>query len=71
MEQLVRGSHFDWTIVRPPMLNHGESFYGCRIQTDAAPRGGWTMQRTDRAGFLFDEAEKGTHKKEIVGITSV
>ena len=28
------------------------------------------MHRADLAAFLIDEAEKGEHKKTIVGITS-
>jgi putative NADH-flavin reductase len=70
MEQLVRSSELDWTIVRPPMLKEGGLPRGYRVQTDSAPHGSWSMQRTDLAEFLLDEAEKGTHKHEIVGLAS-
>jgi putative NADH-flavin reductase len=70
MEGLVRASDVDWTIVRPPMLKEGAKPRGYRIQSGAAPRGAWAMQRTDLATFLLDEAEKAKHKREIVGITS-
>ncbi len=70
MERLVRQSDLEWTIVRPPYLKQGNNLHGYRIQTDAQPDGSWTMQRGDLAAFLLDEAERGQHKRHIVGITS-
>jgi len=70
MERLVSASDLDWTIVRPLKLDEGKDIRGYRIQSDTAPRGAWTMQYNDLAAFLLDEAEKGMHKKQIVGITS-
>lgn len=70
MERLVDASDLDWTIVRPPKLNEGKSPRGYRIAVDAAPRGAWAMQYDDLATFLLDEAENGTHGRQIVGIVS-
>lgn len=70
MEQLVRASNVEWTIVRPPRLKEGGSPHGYRVRRGARPQGAWAMQRVDLAAFLLDEAEKGEHKNAIVGITS-
>lgn len=70
MEQLVRASNVDWTIVRPPMLKDGGGQRGYRVHTGARPEGAWAMQRADLATLLVDEAERHEHKKQIVGITS-
>ena len=70
MEDLVRGSDADWTIVRPPRLQEGGAVHGYRLQVGAQPAGAWAMQRADLAAFLVDEAENAEHVGATVGITS-
>jgi putative NADH-flavin reductase len=70
MEQLVRASDVDWTIVRPPRLKEAGRPRGYRVQLGALPTGAWAMQQADLAAFLLDEAERQQHKRKIVGITS-
>jgi putative NADH-flavin reductase len=70
MEQLVRSSGVDWTIVRPPMLQDGGQPRGYRVQRGARPAGAWAMQRADLATFLVDETERHEHKMQIVGATA-
>jgi putative NADH-flavin reductase len=70
MEDLVRGSNADWTIVRPPRLQEGGAPHGYRVRVGAQPAGAWAMQRADLAAFLVDEAETAEHIGAILGITS-
>jgi putative NADH-flavin reductase len=70
MEKLVSASDTDWTIVRPPRLLEGGRSRSYRIEVGAEPRGPWSMQRSDLAAYLMDEAEKGEHPQAIIGITS-
>lgn len=70
MENLVRASDVDWTIVRPPRLREGVASRGYRVAVDALPAGPMAMQRSGLAACLIDEAEGATHKRSIVGVTS-
>lgn len=70
MERLVSASSIEWTIVRPPRLLEGGGLRGYRLQPGAQPKGSWSMQRTDLAAYLLDEAERREHARTIVGITS-
>jgi putative NADH-flavin reductase len=70
MEDLVRASDADWTIVRPPRLQEGGVPRGYRLRVGAQPAGAWAMQRVDLATFLVDEAENPEHIRAILGITS-
>jgi putative NADH-flavin reductase len=68
MEEVVKASHTDWTIVRPPRLTDGTAKRGYRAVQNARPPGGWSMHRVDLATFLVDEAERNEHEREIVGV---
>jgi putative NADH-flavin reductase len=70
MEDLVRASDVEWTIVRPPRLQDGGAPHGYRLQVGARPSGARAMQRADLAAFLVDDAGKVEHIKTIVGVTS-
>lgn len=70
MEQVVRSSEVDWTIVRPPRLTDGGPARGYRFCIDAMPAGAWSMQRVDLAEFLLDEVESGKHSSAILGVGS-
>lgn len=49
MEDLVRASELDWTILRPPMLTNGKRTGSYRIALDRNVRGGIRLSRADLA----------------------
>ena len=69
MEAVVRATHFDWTIARPPRLVTvpGESY---RCERDALPAGAWSMSFRAVAAFLLDSVDQRKHAREIVGLAS-
>ena len=70
MEAVVRATGVDWMIVRPPRLLDGRKSEGYRVAVDVRPNGPASMQRTDLAAFLLDEAEARRYSQKVVGITS-
>jgi uncharacterized protein YbjT (DUF2867 family) len=71
MEQVVRASDMDWTIVRPPQLKHGVQAVGYRAKAGGRPSKKWsTMQFTDLAEFLVDAVERRQFLRQIVGVAS-
>ena len=69
MEQVVRASDLDWTIVRPPHLKHGSRAAGYQAKASARPTNRWSaMQFTDLADFLLDAVEGKQFVREIVGV---
>jgi putative NADH-flavin reductase len=71
MERIVKASHLDWTIVRPPRLTNGPRTERYSIADDHLPRsagGAATVSRADVAHFLLDELEHPVHVRQIVGI---
>lgn len=70
MENVVRASSVDWTIVRPPRLTGSGEARGYRAAGGALPSGAWAMRCTDLADFLLDECEKPDYIKAIVGVAS-
>ena len=60
MEQVIRASDLDWTIVRPPHLKHGSRAVGYEAKAESRPASRWAaMQFTDLADFLLDAVEGG------------
>jgi putative NADH-flavin reductase len=53
MEEKVRSSNLDWTIVRPPRLTNGRSKGTFRTEIDRNVRGGATISRADLADFIL------------------
>lgn len=53
MEDLVRASGLDWTIVRPPMLTNGPRTDQYRTATNQNVRGGNRVSRADLADLLL------------------
>lgn len=53
MEELVRTSDVDWTIVRPPMLTDGPRTGRCRTAIGRNARGGNRVSRADLADQLL------------------
>jgi putative NADH-flavin reductase len=53
MEDLVRSSTLDWTILRPPMLTDGRRTTTYRTATDRNVRGGIRLSRADLADGIL------------------
>src|SRR5882724_921426 len=53
MEDLVRASELDWTIVRPPMLTDGRRTGAYRTAIDRNVRGGIRISRVDLADAIL------------------
>jgi putative NADH-flavin reductase len=70
MEEQVRRSDLDWTVVRPPRLLEGGTPQGYRIAIDARPAGPASMQRADLASCLVDAAERRELVRRMVGVTA-
>ena len=70
MEAVLRATGIDWMIVRPPRLLDGGKSEGYRIAVDARPSGPASMQRSDLAAFLLDQAEERRHSQKVIGITA-
>jgi putative NADH-flavin reductase len=72
MEQIVRATELDWTIVRPPRLTNGartESYAGSVDRLPPGSGGGAaSISRADVAHFLLDEVERPAHVGRLVGI---
>jgi putative NADH-flavin reductase len=58
MEQAVRASDLDWTLVRPSRLVNGPFTGKYRIAPDYAPRGGRKISRADVAHFIATTLEQ-------------
>jgi putative NADH-flavin reductase len=52
MEDVIRGSDLDWTLVRPSMLVSGSRTGQYRVSPDYPPRGGWKISRADVADLI-------------------
>jgi putative NADH-flavin reductase len=68
MERVVTASALDWTIVRPPRLTNGPLTEHYRIEDNRMPRPRLPVSRSDVAHFLLDEAERGAHRRQMVGM---
>src|SRR5881397_2069088 len=68
MEQLIRSSPVDWTIVRPPYLSNGAKTGRVRTQVGGKdlPRGPYHISRADLAATLVDLAEDSHHVREVL-----
>lgn len=55
MEEVVRESGLDWTLVRPSRLVNGPLTGRYRVAPDYAPRGGGKISRADVAHFIAGE----------------
>lgn len=53
MEDLVRASNTDWTLIRPPMLTNGNAIKNYRAGTDLKPGITGRISRADVASFIL------------------
>lgn len=58
MEQIVRASHLDWTIVRPVLLLDRDPTDTYRVRDGATPERGRTITRADLARFVVAELDR-------------
>ena len=68
MEDVVRKSRLDWTIVRPPRLTDKPRNGKYRVRESHLPRFGFSISRADVADFMLQAVEKQTAVGKIVGI---
>jgi putative NADH-flavin reductase len=57
MQQLIRNSDTDWTIVQPPRLVSGPARGKIRVDADALPEKGSRIARADLAAFMVAQLE--------------
>ncbi|MGK7910671.1 MAG: NAD(P)-dependent oxidoreductase [Synechococcus sp.] len=67
MEETIRTSNLDWTIVRTGFLNSNNSTE-YRTAVGAFPDGGGSISRAAVARFLLTEARECKHLRQIVGL---
>ncbi|MYN37975.1 NAD(P)H-binding protein [Duganella sp. FT109W] len=70
MENLVRASTTDWTLVRPPALTNGAAMDDYRASTSLKPGVAGRLSRADLAGFMLSVAESGDylHQAPVVSL---
>jgi putative NADH-flavin reductase len=62
MEDLVRASELDWTIVRPPMLTDGRRTGAYRTAINHNVRGGMRISRADLADWCWTRSPSTPHE---------
>ena len=67
MEEQIRASSLEWTIARTGFLSD-EAAPEFRMAVEAMPEGGGSVSRAGLARFLLEEAERGEHRRRIVGL---
>lgn len=70
MEDELRESGLDWTIVRPPRLTDGPLTGTYRVAFDQNLRGGFRVSRADVAHLMLRVLEEPETIKEVLGIAS-
>jgi putative NADH-flavin reductase len=68
MEEKVRSSDLDWTIVRPPRLTNGRRRRKYRTEIDRNVRGGVKVSRADLAEFILRALPEHTFFHTAVSI---
>ena len=68
MEERIRASDLDWTIVRTSYLTD-KSEPSCRAAAGALPEGGGAVSRRAVARFLLTEARQSGHLRQVVGLS--
>lgn len=68
MEDLIRASGLDWTIIRPPRLTDKPATGRYRIALNLSVRGGYTIGRADLADAIVKLLDDPTTIRAAVGI---
>jgi putative NADH-flavin reductase len=69
MEDVVKNSGLEWTIVRPVRLTNGLCTGKWRFEADRIPRGGFSISRSDVAHFVLNAVEQDLHLKQVIGLS--
>jgi putative NADH-flavin reductase len=64
MEDLIRSSAVDWTLIRPPALTNGPATGSYRHGIDLRPGLTARLSRADLASFIVDVCEGGKYHRE-------
>jgi putative NADH-flavin reductase/heme-degrading monooxygenase HmoA len=70
MEEILKESGLDWTIVRPPQLTDKPRTGAYRVREGHLPRFGFTISRADVADFMIKAAENDSSVGRIVGVSN-
>ena len=68
MENELRRSNLDWTIIRPARLTDGYHTGRYRTVAGGNVAGGWTISRADVADFMVTHLDNPAFLREAVGI---
>jgi putative NADH-flavin reductase len=70
MEDTIRESGLEWTIVRPPKLTDKPLTRTYRTADGQNVRGGWSVSRADVADLMLRVLEQPETVKQVIGIAS-
>jgi uncharacterized protein YbjT (DUF2867 family) len=70
MEDILRDSGLDWTVVRPPRLTDRPGTGRYRTAYGQNVRGGWIVPRADVARCMLRAAGQPETIKQVIGIAS-
>ena len=70
MEDLLRGSGLDWTVLRPPRLTDKPMTGSYRVAYGQNVRGGWSVSRADVAHLMLGVLEQPETIKQAIGIAT-
>ena len=68
MEEVIRSSGLDWTIVRPPRLTNKPAIGRYRTALNGSVRGGYTVARADLAGAMLKMLDDPAAIQAAIGI---
>ena len=70
MEEILRDSGLDWTVVRPPRLSGRPGTGRYRTAYGQNVRGGWIVPRADVAHLMLDALGRPETIKQAIGVAS-
>jgi uncharacterized protein YbjT (DUF2867 family) len=70
MEDLLRDSDLDWTVIRPPYLTSKPLTGHYRTATGQNVRGGWSVPRADVAHLMLAVLDRPETVRQVIGIAS-
>lgn len=70
MEDLLRDSDLDWTVIRPPYLTGKPLTTRYRTSTGQNVRGGWSVPRADVAHLMLAVVGRPETIHQVIGIAS-
>jgi putative NADH-flavin reductase len=70
MEDILRDSGMDWTVVRPPRLTDKPLTGTYRTQYGQNIKGGWSIPRADVAHLMLRVLEQPETIKQVIGVAS-